>query len=179
MAFKQGYYKVKHPEKYIGDSTRVRYLSSWELEFDKFLDSNPNVIRWASEAFYIPYRHPVDKQTHRYFPDYYVEYKNNNGQIIREIIEIKPQRHTELGKRPTTYEQLSHAINISKWQSAQVFCKKQGIQFRVLTENELFHQGKAPNAKKNSNRRTSRTPSRTSARYTNKNNRRGTRRVSK
>jgi len=28
-----------------------------------------------------------------------------------------------------------------KWQAAQAWCKTQGITFRVVTENDIFHQG--------------------------------------
>jgi hypothetical protein len=174
MAFKQGYYTLQHPEKYIGNPNQIRYLSSWELEFNKFLDNNPKVLKWASEAFFIPYVHPIDKKIHRYLPDYYVEYENINGEIIQEIIEIKPIRHAQLAKRATTYEQISYVINIAKWKSARIFCEKQGIRFRILTENELFHQGKNTDAKKSNNTRRNQSSSRTSSRDNTRNNHRRT-----
>ena len=49
----QGYYKPLHPEKYVRgkkDSSLgkkgIRFMSSWELHTCKFLDMNPNVLRW-------------------------------------------------------------------------------------------------------------------------------------
>ena len=48
--FAQGRYNLKHPDKYIGRKTPL-YRSSWEFAFMKFCDENPNVAKWASEAF--------------------------------------------------------------------------------------------------------------------------------
>ena len=136
--FRQGYYTPVNPEKYAGDVTKIRYMSSWELEFDKFLDNNPNILRWASECVPIPYIKPTDGRVHKYYPDYWVEYRNRDGQIIQEIIEIKPANQVQLGRRPSTYQQLTHAVNMAKWESCKKFCDARGIVFRVLTENELF-----------------------------------------
>jgi hypothetical protein len=33
-------------------------------------------------------------------------------------------------------------VNEAKWQAAKVFAQRQGVGFRVLTENELFNQPK-------------------------------------
>jgi hypothetical protein len=35
------------------------------------------------------------------------------------------------------------AINYAKWAAAQKWCARQGLHFRVITENDLFHQGGA------------------------------------
>jgi hypothetical protein len=34
------------------------------------------------------------------------------------------------------------ALNHAKWQAATAWCKNNGLRFRVVTENEIFHQGK-------------------------------------
>lgn len=139
--FKQGYYTPKHPEKYIGDITKIRYMSSYELSVHEFLDNNPNVIRWGSEIIAIPYLKPTDKRLHKYYPDYYVEYRDKNGSIKREILEVKPLAQT---KRPRAnskhvlYEELTHAINIAKWQACQAWCTERGIMFRIITEKSIF-----------------------------------------
>lgn len=139
--FNQGYYKPIHPEKYAGDLDKIRYMSSWELSFNKFLDNNPNILRWASESIAVPYIKPTDGKVHRYYPDYWVEYRNQKGDIVQEIIEIKPANQTKLGKRPSTYQQLTYAVNMAKWQSCQQFCESRGIVFRILTEDQLFTGG--------------------------------------
>jgi hypothetical protein len=37
--------------------------------------------------------------------------------------------------------QLQWAKNQAKWRAAYIWCSKQGIKFRVLNENDLFHNG--------------------------------------
>ena len=142
MAYQQGWYTPKHPEKYVGNVERIRYMSSWELKMHQFLDNNPNVLQWSSETIAIPYLKPTDKRVHKYYPDYWVKYRNKQGKIVQEIIEVKPEKQT----RPTRtrnhkrrlYEQVTYAINIAKWGAAQRFCDKYGMKFRLVTENQIF-----------------------------------------
>ena len=83
---------------------------------NQFLDTNPSIYRWSSEEIAIPYIKPTDGKTHRYFPDYWIEYIDNNKNIIQELIEIKPAAQT---KRPSgkgkynQYQQITYAINIA------------------------------------------------------------------
>ena len=51
----QGYYKVQHPEKYIGDPNLVIYRSSWEASFCRWCDFSPSILRWSSEPIKVPY----------------------------------------------------------------------------------------------------------------------------
>jgi len=37
--------------------------------------------------------------------------------------------------------QLQYAKNQIKWRAAYEWCARQGIKFRILTEQELFHRG--------------------------------------
>ena len=138
--FKQGVYKLRNPEKYIGDPNKVVFRSSWELEMHKFLDNNTKVLRWSSEELYIPYVKPTTGKVHRYYPDYFVEYENVRGEVVREIIEVKPHNQVDLSgkKRLTEYEKVTYAVNKAKWIAAQQYCNKRGIKFSILTENQLF-----------------------------------------
>ena len=142
MGFRQGYYTPQNPKKYRGDITKIRYLSSWEYKFNQFLDSNPNVLEWSSECIAIPYLKPTDRRVHKYYPDYYIKYKDKNGNIKQEIIEVKPKKQTRRSrsKNPKTrlYEDITYAINMAKWDACQNFCNKYNIKFRILTEQELF-----------------------------------------
>ena len=142
MAFKQGYYVLKHPEKYVGDPNKVRYMSSWELDAHKFLDNDPRVIKWSSETIAIPYLKPTDRRVHKYYPDYFVQYRDAKGKIHNEIIEVKPYRETQppKSKRNKTriQEELTYAINLAKWSAAQKYCNKYNIRFRLLTEKEIY-----------------------------------------
>lgn len=143
MSFSQGFFKPLHPEKYVGDVNRIRYMSSWELVADKFFDNNPNVLRWSSETIAIPYIKPTDKKIHRYFPDYWIEYKDKTGKVIHEIVEIKPYDQV-MGKfrakktKNLLAEQVTYAINKAKWIAAVAYCNQQGWKFRIITERQLF-----------------------------------------
>lgn len=140
--FRQGVFEPKHPEKYVGNVDNIVYRSSWELKFNQFCDNNPNILRWASEEIKIPYIKPTDNRVHHYYPDYWIEYKNKSGQVVREIIEVKPSTQTRAPRRKKArqqlYEQLTYAINIAKWTYAKKWCEERGIKFRIVTEKELF-----------------------------------------
>lgn len=128
----------------MGNPDQINYRSSWELAMNKFLDNNPNILRWSSEEIKIPYVKPTDGRVHNYFPDYWIEYVNKDGEIIQEIVEVKPLAQTKppttRGKKQSTilYEQATWAVNVEKWRAAADWCQKRGIIFRVITEKGLF-----------------------------------------
>ena len=136
----KGLYKPLHPEKYLGDVNKIRFLSSWELRFMNFCDSNPNIIQWGSEEFQIKYFNPVKNKVCNYIPDFIVKYKDKNGLILTEVIEIKPHCQTVIGKKPSTYDKVQLVINHAKWTAAKAFCDQHNVKFRVLTEQELFRR---------------------------------------
>ena len=139
--FQQGYYTPKNQSKYIGDTTKIRYMSSWEHELHKFFDGNPNVIRWASEEIAIPYIKPTDGRIHKYYPDYWVEYRTKTGDLVQEIIECKPAQQTRQPRsngKHRLYEQLTFAVNTAKWAAAQDWCRQRNIKFRIVTEKSIF-----------------------------------------
>jgi len=39
------------------------------------------------------------------------------------------------------YNQEQYIKNMAKWEAGNNWCKQQGIKFRVINENEIFHQG--------------------------------------
>jgi hypothetical protein len=142
MAYK-GKFKPKYPEKYKGDPTNIIYRSMWEMRFMRYLDSHPSVINWASEEVIIPYISPIDKRVHRYFPDFWVKMKSENGTINTVIIEIKPHKQTKIPQRPEKLtrrfinEARTYSVNSAKWKAAQEFCNSRNWEFKVLTEKEL------------------------------------------
>ena len=74
MSYK-GRYIPKNPNKYKGDPTNIIYRSSWELKLMRYLDEHSDVVQWASEEFFIPYKSPIDGRYHRYFPDFWMKRK--------------------------------------------------------------------------------------------------------
>lgn len=139
--YKQGLYVPKNPEKYVGNISKIRYMSSWELQTHTFFDNNTRVLRWASEEIKVPYIKPTDNRVHTYYPDYWVEYINSDGVIIQELIEVKPAAQTRKPKtnsKHRLYEQLTFAVNNAKWASAVEFCRQRNMTFRIITEHSIF-----------------------------------------
>lgn len=101
-------------------------------------DMNPKIIQWGSEEFRVKYFNPIKKKVCDYIPDFIVKYEDRHGNIITEVIEIKPRKQTVPDKRASLYDQVSLAVNHAKWAAAKVVCESHGIRFRVATETELF-----------------------------------------
>ena len=143
MAYR-GRYIPKNPQKYKGDYTNIVYRSLWERQFMVYCDNTSTVIEWGSEEVIIPYISPLDERIHRYFPDFYIKVKKPGGTIKRMIIEIKPKKQcSPPEKNPTkkTKRWLSEVktwgVNSAKWKYAGEWCKDNGMEFRILTEDDL------------------------------------------
>ena len=142
LKYAQGIYEVKNTEKYVG-KRRPRYRSSWELTFMNFCDTHPSVKQWSSETIQIPYFNPLTNKKTKYIPDFFIVYEDRTGQLRAEVIEIKPSKETNIVKAGKSVRNQAMAIiNQAKWQAADVWCKNQKIIFRVITENEMFANGK-------------------------------------
>ena len=140
--FAKGKFTVTQPEKYVGNHAPT-YRSSWEWSFMNFCDTNPNIIKWASEAIKIPYRDPFTNRQTVYVPDFFIQYADKNNRLHTELIEVKPASQAikeRVGK--SKLNQIQYAKNQFKWRAANEWCARQGIKFRILTENDLFHNGR-------------------------------------
>lgn len=139
--FRQGVYKPKNQQKYIGKESPV-YRSGWELKFFRWCDDNVNVVEWASESVIIPYVSPLDGKVHRYYTDGVVAIREGD-KIVKYIIEIKPSAQVvppKPGKKRKTtmvYENSRFIQNQAKWSAAREWCKKKNYSFLILTEKEL------------------------------------------
>jgi hypothetical protein len=138
--FAQGIYEVQNPEKYIGKG-KPRYRSGWELVFMRFADNNNKVLKWASESIQIPYRNPLTGKQTIYVPDFFLLYQDKTGQQRAELIEIKPSAQTNIQEAKSIRDKAAAVVNQAKWAAASAYAKRMGIKFRVITENEIFHQG--------------------------------------
>ena len=142
MSYK-GKYKPSYPQKYKGDPTNIVYRSLWERKFMVYCDLNETVLEWASEEKCVVYRSPIDGKPHRYFPDFIIKVKEENGSIKKYVIEIKPKRQTLPPPKPKRQtkgyiaEAYEYAKNQAKWEAAKEWCADRGYEFKVLTENEL------------------------------------------
>ena len=139
--FRQGFYEVKNSQKYVGNG-KPKYRSGWEMTFMMFLDSNDNVINWASEPVRIPYRNPLTGKMTMYVPDFIVTYQGPKGMTKAEIIEIKPKKQSLLESKMKDRDRAIIAVNYAKWHAATLWAKQNGLTFRVITEDQIFHQGK-------------------------------------
>lgn len=138
--YRQGSYVVKNKAKYVGRGT-PRYRSGWELTFMMFLDSNDNVLQWASESISIPYRNPLTGKQSMYVPDFLVTYRGRNNTTVAELIEIKPKKQSLIESKMNAKERAIVAVNYAKWDSATKWAKRNGLTFRVINEDQIYHQG--------------------------------------
>lgn len=144
MSYK-GRYIVQNRDKYQGDVDNVIYRSLWERKVMRYLDESENVIKWGSEEIVIPYVIKNEKgeivSKHRYYPDFYAEFKDGN----KYIIEVKPFKQTQPPKlsksgrktRRTYIEEITYRKNVAKWEAAATFCEENSMHFKILTEIDL------------------------------------------
>ena len=141
--YHQGRFHPQNPQKYKGDVNNIIYRSSWELKFMQWCDRNENIMEYGSEEFWIPYVSPVDNRVHRYFPDFIIKVKESNEEIKTYVIEVKPKIQTVPPKQKSRvtksylYEVQTYAVNQSKWNAADEWCKDRRLEFKVITESEL------------------------------------------
>jgi hypothetical protein len=138
--FAQGPYTVKNASKYVGKGT-PRYRSGWEHAFMRFLDNNDHVVNWASESLSIPYRNPVTGKQSMYVPDFLITYRNKNNQLIAELVEIKPKKQSVIESKMSAREGAVVAVNYAKWDAATKWARRNGLTFRVITEDDMFRNG--------------------------------------
>lgn len=144
---KQGYYKIKNSEKYIGDPSNIIYRSSWEHRFMVYCDISSHVLEWSSEPIAIDYISPIDNRKHKYFIDFYM--KINTGKVEKQyLIEVKPKSQyfekpvLEGKKTPKKKERYKKAletwiINNAKFKYAMAYCKSVGMEFKIINETHL------------------------------------------
>ena len=143
MAY-SGRYIPKNPKKYRGDPSKIVYRSLWERKFMVYCDQSDNIIEWGSEEVIIPYVSPLDGRIHRYFPDFYIKVKQASGKLKKFIIEVKPKKqcsppNPNPNRRTKRWisEVRTWGVNEAKWKSAVDWCDNNGMEFKILTEDDL------------------------------------------
>lgn len=145
--FHQGKYEVQNPEKYIGKGIPT-YRSSWELHFMRMCDNHPAIVGWASEPFRIPYRNPFNNKYTTYVPDFFMIYEDSNGKRHADVVEVKPEKHVPGYKTKSNEAIAAQGVNEVKWQAASQWCRQQGLNFRLITENDIFNAPRGSKRKK-------------------------------
>ena len=143
MAY-SGKYIPSNPKKYKGNPSKIVYRSLWERKLMVYCDMNEKVLEWGSEEIIIPYISPWDNKLHRYFPDFYMKVRQVDGSTKKFIVEVKPKAQTKEPirnpKRKTRKwfgEVKNWGINQAKWKSAEEYCKDQGMEFKIFTEDHI------------------------------------------
>lgn len=123
----------KQCKKYI-DACRNEPIicrSGLEQQFVLYCESNPQILRWASEPIKIPYICRLDGEKHDYYPDYIIENKKGN----KVIVEVKPQNQTVKPKAEDSLWLKEQWIkNNDKWNAAKAFADKNNMKFIIVTE---------------------------------------------
>lgn len=140
--WKQGFIIPKKPLKCINimetnEPQPIVYRSGWEKQFAEWCDSTDAIIRWGSEIIRILYKDPIKNKMSFYTPDFYLEYLDNEKKLRKVLVEIKPLKETTLKESSDGYDKLMVAKNSMKWASAIEYCKKRGIEFKVMHERNL------------------------------------------
>lgn len=141
--YKQGVYPIVNWDKYRG-TKEPRFLSSYELAVWKWCDSSPHVLEWGAEIVVVPYFCKVKQKKRRYIVDLWLKYKNKHGEVITEIVEIKPYSQCvppkKGRKKASTFleEQLTYDVNMAKWEAANAYAKERGWKFRIITEKSIY-----------------------------------------
>jgi len=159
----KGYYKITVPEKYVGDKLPM-YKSSWELHTFVVFERNPNILKWGYESLPIYYFHPFYQKMTVYWPDLWCHIRGANGNEYKMLIEIKPNKFRCIPQKPKepvrptkqtpqniakynkqfmTYQKSlkryegnmkDFAVNTSKWQAAQEWCRRNNVIWKILDE---------------------------------------------
>lgn len=146
---RKGRFNPSNPKKYKGDATNIIYRSGFELRCMDYFDRHPDIIMWASEEIAIPYLSPVDNKIHRYFPDFIIQKREQDGKKKTIMIEVKPYEqtikptiNTKGGKRkqPRTIAEQARTYNINqaKWNAAKEWCADRKIDFVIMTEHQIY-----------------------------------------
>lgn len=142
--YQQGKFIPKNPSKYKGNPYEIIYRSSYELKFMQYCDLTESILSYQSEEFCIPYISPIDGRYHKYFPDFFIKFKDKEGNIRKAIIEIKPEkdlkepdRNPKRKTKSWAYQVKTWAVNQQKWSAAKKYCEERGWEFKVFTERQL------------------------------------------
>jgi hypothetical protein len=131
-----GRYFPINPEKYTGGKF-LMYKSSLEYKMMLYCDKNPNILQWNYENIRLPYKDKNTGETKHYYIDFEILANTNKGP--KKIwVEVKSYCETIPPKNKKNIKnQQIYLKNLSKWETAEKEAKARGIEFKIITENEL------------------------------------------
>jgi hypothetical protein len=77
-----------------------------------------------------------------YIPDFLVVYRDKNNTMKAEVVEIKPKKQSIIESKASNRDRAVVAVNYAKWDAATKWCRRQGLTFRVVTEEDIFRNGR-------------------------------------
>ena len=145
----QGIYVAQNPSKYIGDSTKIVFRSSYERIFMAWADITYEILAWSSETTHVEYFDPTRNKQRKYIVDFTIQSYNKHGDIKTTLIEVKPFSQSKSTppkrgrKSDKTYnaEVVTWRTNQAKWNAAKIYAEERGWAFIVLTEKDLLPGG--------------------------------------
>ena len=131
----KGKYKIKNPNKYLGNPTNIIYRSLMERRFMEWCDSNDKCYKWSSEEVVIPYISPIDNKQHRYFPDFLIQTPKGWFLIeVKPLTQSRPPKklvveNLELKKKRRYIKSVqTWLVNEAKWKCNQSL-REEGLEF--------------------------------------------------
>lgn len=162
---RQGYYKVQHLEKYVGDPTLIIYRSSWELTFLRWCDFSPSIIKFSSEPIRIPYydrtskleeckkyglnpNDPKNWEVKNYNVDFWLQIQKDENVTEKWFVEIKPSEKLKKPvpppensplkiQRKFVNEAREFLLNEAKFAAMNAYANKVNAKFYIFTEIQL------------------------------------------
>ena len=117
-SYDSGYVETRWGRFYCRSSYEKRFLALLES-----MDPGPSVVLSGEDrvveeelGLVIWYKDPETGREHRYLPDFVVD---------RRVVELKPEKL------------VSHPVNLAKMEAAEVWCKENGYEYEVWTEESL------------------------------------------
>lgn len=145
--YHQGQYLITKPEKYVGDPNNVVFRSGWERILMKRCEVDPNILKWASEETIVPYFSKVHRKWRRYFVDFILLVRRDDGTTEKLLVEVKPnskahppvkpKRMTKKAKGRLMTETIEYQVNQDKWNAAREYARRNGMRFVVMDEYAL------------------------------------------
>jgi isopentenyldiphosphate isomerase len=129
----------------MGNPANIVYRSLWERRVMVMLDEREDIVEWGSEELKIPYRSPLDKRIHHYYPDFQYKHTKTDGTFGFKLCEVKPYKQTVEPVRPKDRrsskkyirEVTTYLVNKAKWDAAEAYCADKGWEFIKITEHNL------------------------------------------
>ena len=73
-----------------------------------------------------------------YIPDFLIVYQDKFGKRRAELVEVKPKKEAIAENAKSKRDKAALLVNTAKWAAAMMYCKKNGLVFRILTEDDIY-----------------------------------------